>query len=260
MRHQSNELIKMVSQSSCRSSNFLLNIGPTPKGTFPIEDQVRLHNLGKWMELNGEAIYKTKGSPYSKEHIWGSLTLSKEKNIIYLHLYNWKGGDIIVNGLVSNVLNASFLDSGEKLFFFQDDDKAQKSIKLPEFNTAERVRIIKLEVDGKEFDLTKGPDFFPPKIEHVTAKKIVGTIIEIDGIDFTFIGKHQIMSSYGFEVFEKSETNLEFTLNDHVRFRINKKGDIRNVQGFELEAGNKYEVIYRPYNEENELEMITKVK
>ncbi|MEN8121643.1 MAG: alpha-L-fucosidase, partial [Bacteroidota bacterium] len=88
----SDELIKMVSKSACRGSNFLLNIGPSPEGRFPIEDQVRLSDLGKWMKLNGEAIYKTKGNPFGKEHSWGSISISKNKPVVYVHLLNWIGG------------------------------------------------------------------------------------------------------------------------------------------------------------------------
>jgi alpha-L-fucosidase len=212
------------------------------------------------MKINGEAIYKTKGSPYSKEHIWGSLTQSKEENSIYLHLHTWTGGDITVSGLVSKVKYASFLDTGKELFFSQDNENAEVSIELPDLNMAERLRIIKLEVDGKEFDLSKGPDFIPPKIEHVTARKIIGTIADIDGVDFTFSGKHNKMSPEGYEVLDKSEETLEFTLNDHVRFRTHIEGDIRSVQGFELEEGKKYEVVYCPYREGNEVEIVTKVE
>ena len=108
----SNELIKMVSKSACRGSNFLLNIGPTPLGTFPPEDKVRLKNLGDWIKANGQAIYKTKGSPFAFEHIWGSITTNQDTKTVYLHLWNPTGSTITVHGLLSKVETASFLDSG----------------------------------------------------------------------------------------------------------------------------------------------------
>jgi len=70
----SDELILLLSQSACRGSNFMLNIGPTPLGTFPPEDRARLKALGEWMRINGEAIYGTEGSPFTKEFSWGSFT------------------------------------------------------------------------------------------------------------------------------------------------------------------------------------------
>ncbi len=256
----SNELINMVSRSACRSSNFLLNIGPTPEGTFPVQDQVRLRDLGEWMKLNGEAIYKTKGSPFSKEHVWGSLSQSKEGNIIYLHLWNWTGGFITVNGLLSQVRSASFLDTGDTLTFAQDENTPVLIMKLPEIKKAKGLRIIRLEVDGKEFDTARGPDFVAPKIEHVTHRKITGTITKINGVDFSITGKRVISSKTGFEVYDENVENIQFTLNDHVRFRINKNGDIRAVQSLNLKEGSEYHIVYSPYKDKPELEIVTELE
>jgi alpha-L-fucosidase len=253
----SDELIKMVSKSACRGSNFLLNIGPTPEGTFPVQDQVRLRDLGEWMEINGEAIYKTKGSPFSKEHAWGSLSQSKEDNFIYLHLWNWRGGFITVNGLLSQVKNASFLDTGEALSFMQDNNTSELIMKLPEINTAEKLRMIKLEVDGKEFNTSKGPDFEALKIEHVTHRKITGIINSINGVDFSITGKHVISSKTGFEIYDEQEETIQFTLNDHVRFRVNKKGDILDVQSINFKEGLDYQIVYSPFKDKPEVEIVT---
>lgn len=38
----------------------LLNIGPRPDGTIPAEDQHILREIGKWLKINGEAIYGTR--------------------------------------------------------------------------------------------------------------------------------------------------------------------------------------------------------
>ena len=256
----SDELIKMVSKSACRGSNFLLNIGPTPEGTFPVQDQVRLRDLGEWMEINGEAIYKTIGSPFSKEHIWGSLSQSKEDNFIYLHLWNWRGGFITVNGLLSQVKNASFLDTGEELSFMQDNNTSELIMKLPEINTAEKLRMIKLEVDGKEFNTSKGPDFEAPKIEHVTHRKITGIINNINGVDFSITGKHVISSKTGFEIYDEQEETIQFTLNDHVRFRVNKNGDILDVQSINFKEGLDYHIVYSPFKDKPEVEIVTELQ
>jgi len=254
------ELIKMVSISACRGSNFLLNIGPTPEGTFTLQDQVRLHDLGKWMEVNGEAIYKTKGNPFPKEHVWGSLSQSKENNFIYLHLWNWSGGSIIVKGLKSQVKNAIFLDTGEKLSFIQDKTVPELIIKLPEINNAKNLRIVKLEVDGKEFNISKGPNFDAPKIKHVTHRKITGRIISINGVDFSITGKHVISSKLGFEIYDEQEETIQFTLNDHVRFRVNKNGEIRDVQSINFKEGLEYHIVYSPYKDKREVEIVTELQ
>ena len=50
------ELVDIVS----RGGNLLLNVGPAADGTIPVVMQERLLDIGKWLEVNGEAIYKTR--------------------------------------------------------------------------------------------------------------------------------------------------------------------------------------------------------
>ncbi|MEO9475693.1 MAG: alpha-L-fucosidase [Cyclobacteriaceae bacterium] len=255
----SDELIKMVSKSACRGSNFLLNIGPTPEGTFPLQDQVRLDNLGKWMTLNAEAIYKTKGSPFSKEHKWGSLSQSKKNNIIYLHLWNWSGGNITVNGLMSKVESASFLDTNDNLTFTENEKSSELIVELPEINTSQDLRIVKLIVDKKTFDITKGPDFVAPRVKHKEHLKLTGTIDKIDGINFTITGRPVVRDKRGKEIY-KDEITTRFSLNDQVRFRVNKDGDIREVQSLYLKEDSKYHIVYGSDKNIPKVKIVTHLK
>lgn len=43
-----------------KNGNLLLNIGPKPDGTIPDEQQRLLLSIGKWLSINGEAIYGTR--------------------------------------------------------------------------------------------------------------------------------------------------------------------------------------------------------
>ncbi|MDH4273293.1 MAG: alpha-L-fucosidase, partial [Candidatus Aminicenantes bacterium] len=50
------DLIDIVSKNGC----LLLNIGPRPDGTIPEEEEKILLEVGRWLELNGDAIYGTR--------------------------------------------------------------------------------------------------------------------------------------------------------------------------------------------------------
>lgn len=50
------DLIDVVSKNGA----LLLNIGPKPDGTIPVEEQVILREIGSWLTVNGEAIYGTR--------------------------------------------------------------------------------------------------------------------------------------------------------------------------------------------------------
>lgn len=47
------DLVDIVSKNGC----MLLNIAPHPDGTIPEEQKERLRGIGKWLKVNGEAIY-----------------------------------------------------------------------------------------------------------------------------------------------------------------------------------------------------------
>jgi alpha-L-fucosidase len=51
------ELIRLLCDVVSKNGNLLLNIGPRADGTIPEGMQRRLLAMGKWLEINGEAIY-----------------------------------------------------------------------------------------------------------------------------------------------------------------------------------------------------------
>jgi alpha-L-fucosidase len=57
------ELIDIVS----RGGNLLLNVGPTADGRIPVIMQERLKDIGQWLNVNGEAIYKTRKSSVNRQ-------------------------------------------------------------------------------------------------------------------------------------------------------------------------------------------------
>lgn len=50
------DLVDIVSKNGC----LLLNLAPHPNGTIPEDQKDRLRAMGKWLELNGEAIYESR--------------------------------------------------------------------------------------------------------------------------------------------------------------------------------------------------------
>ncbi len=50
------DLVDIISKNGC----LLLNIGPRPDGSIPEPEQEMLLDIGKWLEVNGEAIYGTR--------------------------------------------------------------------------------------------------------------------------------------------------------------------------------------------------------
>ncbi|MBL7763112.1 MAG: alpha-L-fucosidase, partial [Chitinophagaceae bacterium] len=55
----SQQLVHMLVEKVARGGNLLLDIGPTADGRIPVIMQQRLKDMGKWLLINGEAIYET---------------------------------------------------------------------------------------------------------------------------------------------------------------------------------------------------------
>lgn len=111
------DLIRKLVDIASKGGNFLLNIGPKPDGTFPQESIERLAAIGRWMDVNGEAIYGTLPSPFENLP-WGRCTRKHDagKTVLYLHVFDWPAdGKLPVPGLMNQDAAAALLANGESL-------------------------------------------------------------------------------------------------------------------------------------------------
>ena len=54
------QLLEMLIETRAKGGNLLLNIGPTPDGTIPLEQERLLREIAAWMFINCEAIHGTR--------------------------------------------------------------------------------------------------------------------------------------------------------------------------------------------------------
>ena len=106
----SKDLIRKLIDIASKGGNFLLNVGPTAEGTIPEPSVERLAAMGKWLKVNGEAIYGTSANPLEKSPSWGRCTkrsLSGTKMRLYLHVFDWpKEDELVVPELRGSVTRA----------------------------------------------------------------------------------------------------------------------------------------------------------
>jgi len=79
----SEKLIHNLIDVAAKGGNYLLNIGPKADGTIPPETVSRLADMGKWLKVNGEAIYGTNGRKDYKEGDNIRFTVSKDGKTTY---------------------------------------------------------------------------------------------------------------------------------------------------------------------------------
>jgi alpha-L-fucosidase len=142
------DLLQKLSDIVSKNGNFLLNVGPRPDGTFPDESIQRLSEIGDWMDVNGEAIHGTVGSPFS-ELAWGRATqkFHDESTTLYLHVFDWpKDGRLVVPGLAGTVTGAKVLGGSDTTFTM---GQGEVVIDIPTEMPNEHIGVIAIEVKGK---------------------------------------------------------------------------------------------------------------
>jgi alpha-L-fucosidase len=130
-------LIRNLCDIASKGGNYLLNVGPTSEGLIPQPEVDRLKEVGAWMKVNGEAIYGTsptifgaeagsfsptqkdsKGKPkFIPSWNWRCTTkpgnrflhLFKQPGEIYIQIFNWPAGQIVLPGVKGKITKAYLL-------------------------------------------------------------------------------------------------------------------------------------------------------
>jgi alpha-L-fucosidase len=119
-------LLRNLIDIASKGGNYLLNIGPDSKGDVPPEEVQRLHEVGRWLAINGGAIYGTQATLFGPEAgtfsttekdkegkpkfipswNWRSTTTNGK---IYIELFTWPDGTFHVNNVPRIVTSAYLL-------------------------------------------------------------------------------------------------------------------------------------------------------
>lgn len=89
------ELINMLIETRAKGGNLLLNVGPEPSGVIPFEQERIIRELGLWIFINEEAVYRVR--PWHVTHegnVWFTRSADDPKTV-YAYLTgqgNWMRG------------------------------------------------------------------------------------------------------------------------------------------------------------------------
>jgi alpha-L-fucosidase len=139
------QLIHNLVRCASGGGNYLLNVGPKADGTIPEPSVKRLKEIGKWMKVNGEAVYGSGRCPFGGGMI--GLTTAKD-NTVYLHVFRWPGEEATIACVKNKVLSARILATNKEVDVTQENDRIHLR-KLPVKASDPYDSVIKMELDGK---------------------------------------------------------------------------------------------------------------
>ncbi len=148
----SRTIVRNLIQCVRDGGNYLLNIGPRPDGSIPEESVRVLTEVGRWMEVNGDTIYKSDLCQVRRSN-YASFT--RTGNTLYMHVHFWPGEYLAISGLKVKVKSARLLKTGAEVKFTQDEFQT-KFIDLPGKAPDYPVTTIAIECDAEP---TQDTDF-----------------------------------------------------------------------------------------------------
>ncbi len=157
------DLVDIVSKNGA----LLLNIGPRPDGTIPEPEQEILREIGRWLKMNGEAIYGTRPwSVYGEgptEVVGGSFNDTKrqaftgqdirfttKRGALYAIALAWPGKTFTVKALGTGAAHAKGRVTGVRLLGHEGasaftQDAAGLHVTLPEKTPGEHAFAFRIE-------------------------------------------------------------------------------------------------------------------
>ena len=139
------ELLRLLVSCASQKGNFLLNVSPDGDGILPIEQAEILGNIGKWMKVNGMAIYGAGPSPIIAANM-GMTTRVKDK--VYLLIQRWPGSSVPLAWCGSKVKSARLLATGEYARIEQKGDRVWLH-DLPQYPPDQYLPVIELTFEGE---------------------------------------------------------------------------------------------------------------
>ena len=156
------KLVDIVS----KGGNYLLNVGPTAEGVIPQPSQDNLRAVGRWLKVNGEAIYGAGPTPFGEE--LGTVDSSRQdKNgkplfaastkwrcttkpgKLYIHIFEWPPGAFELTHATGKIAKAYLLADRARKPLRLTQEGAHVSVALPAKPAGDLATVLVLETDRR---------------------------------------------------------------------------------------------------------------
>jgi len=161
VRHNPNyktvpQLLQHLITAAQGEDNLLLNVGITPDGRICREESERLNAIGRWLRINGEAVYGSERCELIGHAVTGQVDINlqgpwtRKGNTGYWHIFRWPGREALQILVDTPVLKVTLLATGQELPFNYDKATGKLRIQNMPFTPSDSaVNVLKVEFESE---------------------------------------------------------------------------------------------------------------
>ncbi len=141
-----NELVEKLVDIVSKGGNFLLNIGPGPDGELDDTAYLRMQQIGKWMNVNGGAVYNSRSFTNFSEGSNIRFTQSKDGKTQFIFLFDFPEQTVTIHKLpFAKKAVVQLLGSNKKLQWKNKEGAVEIKIPAALKTVTDYVWVLKVE-------------------------------------------------------------------------------------------------------------------
>jgi alpha-L-fucosidase len=141
-------LLEQLTACAARGGNYLLNVGPDPDGVIPELAANRLLEMGRWLELHGEAIYGTQRALPNWWDYASTGRITTKDDVAYLIIQRWPNTDRMVVAQLANEVRSAKLLASQATLSVRREGRQIIVEGLPSQPPSLPFSVIKLQLEG----------------------------------------------------------------------------------------------------------------
>lgn len=138
------QLLDLLITATSNGGNLILNVGPTARGEFDYRANRALDSLAYWMHANSKSVYNCTFAPDTYKIPEGTkLTYNKAAGKLYIHLFSYPQGKLVLPGYKGKIKYAQFLNDSSELLY-KDGNGDDIELTLPAQKPPYEIPVIEL--------------------------------------------------------------------------------------------------------------------